>query len=112
MQRDPGYLYDMLHEARMVLEFTSGKSFEAFCGDMQCQYAVIRAIEIIGEAAGQVSDEFRQTHPELPWRQTIGMRNRLIHGYGDIVLSIVWEVIEKHIPEMIDILEPLVPSNP
>ncbi|MCE5323141.1 hypothetical protein LLG46_07475 [bacterium] len=54
MQRDQGYLYDMLHEARMVMEFTSGKSFDDFCEDVQCQYAVTRAIEIIGEAAGHV----------------------------------------------------------
>lgn len=110
MQRDLGYICDMLHEARIVLEFTADKSFKDFSGDVQCQYAVIRAIEVIGEAAGHVSEEFKDLHPELPWHQMIGMRNRLIHGYGDIVLSIVWEVVEKRIPELITALEPLAPS--
>lgn len=110
MQRDLGYICDMLHEARIVLEFTSGKNFDDFSQDTQCQYAVIRAIEIIGEAAGHISEEYRDTHPELPWHQIIGMRNRLIHGYGDIVLSIVWEVVDKRIPELITVLELLAPS--
>jgi uncharacterized protein with HEPN domain len=101
----------MLHEARTALDFTAGKNFEDFQQDTQCQYAVIRAIEVIGEAAGRVSDDFQEQHSELPWRQIIGMRNRLIHGYGDIVLSIVWEVIEKRIPELIDGLSSLVPSD-
>ncbi len=111
MQRDLSYLYDMLHEARTAVGFTAGKSFEEFEQDTQCQYAVIRAIEIIGKAAGRVSDEFREAHPELPWRQIIGMRNRLIHGYDDVVISIVWEVIEKRLPELVKGLEPLVPCE-
>ncbi len=94
-----------------LFEFTSGMTFEDFQQDRQCRYAVIRAIEIVGEAAARVSEPFREQHPEAPRRQIIGMRNRLIHGYDDIALSIVWEVIEKRLPELIQGLEPLVPCQ-
>jgi len=110
MQPDDAYLLDMLHEARTALEFVGGRTYEEFERDAQCRYAVIRAIEVLGEAAAQVSDEFRQAHPDIEWRKIVGMRNRLIHGYGDIVLSIVWEVLQTDIPELIKLLEPLVPS--
>lgn len=68
----------------MALSFIAGKTYAEFENDIQCQYAVIRAIEVIGEAAGRVSDDFVAQHPEIPWRQIIGMRNRMIHGYDDI----------------------------
>ena len=111
MQRDLAYLSDMLHEAQVALGFVADKDFADFEKDIQCQYAVIRAIEIIGEAASQVSEEFKESHPELPWRRIIGTRNRLIHGYGDIVLSLVWEVVETHLPVLIKTIEPLVPTT-
>jgi uncharacterized protein with HEPN domain len=110
MQRDLGYLLDILHEARMALSFVTGKTSVDFEQDHQCQYAVIRAIEVMGEAAGRVSDDFRDSHPEIPWRRIIGMRNRMIHGYDDIVLSIVWEVVSSDIPELISLVEPLAPG--
>jgi uncharacterized protein with HEPN domain len=110
MQPDDAYLLDMLHEARTAVEFVGKKTYEEFEQDTQCRYAVIRAIEVLGEAAAQVSDEFRLAHPDIEWRKIVGMRNRLIHGYGDIVLSIVWEVLQTDIPELIELLEPLAPS--
>lgn len=111
MQRDIACLLDIQHEAKMALGFVAGKTFEDFENDLQCQYAVIRAIEVIGEAAVRVSDEFVAQHPEIPWRQIVGMRNRMIHGYDDIVLSVVWEVLRTHIPDLLRLVEPLVPSE-
>jgi uncharacterized protein with HEPN domain len=111
MQRDLGYLLDILHEARTALTFVAGKTIHEFEEDTLCQYAVIRAIEVLGEAAGRVSDDFRESHPEVPWRRMIGMRNRMIHGYDDIVLSIVWEVVQADIPELIRTIEPLAPTR-
>lgn len=111
MQRDIACLLDVQHEAQMALSFVVGKSFEDFENDLQCQYAVIRAIEVVGEAAARVSPDFVAEHPEIPWRQIIGMRNRMIHGYDDIVLSVVWGVLQTHIPELLGLVEPLVPSN-
>ncbi len=111
MQRDIAYLLDVQHEARMALGFIDGKTFADFEKDIQCQYAVIRAISIIGEAAARVSDDFTSQHAEIPWRQIIGMRNRMVHGYDDIVLSVVWEVLETHIPDLLKLVEPLIPSR-
>lgn len=64
------------------------------------QDGVIRQLEIIGEASRNLSDEFRDDHAELPWRQIIGLRNRLIHAYFDVNLGIIWEIVQVNIPQM------------
>ena len=111
MRRDADYLLDILQAARLARGFVSGKTFEGFCADMQCHFAAVRAIEVIGEAASRVSDTTRQEHPELPWRQMISMRNRLIHGYDELDLTVVWDTIHDDIPPLIALLEPLVPDE-
>lgn len=80
-----------------------------FNADELRQHAVMRLIQIIGEAARKVSDEYQEEHPEIPWRLVIGMRNRLVHEYFRIIPEKVWEVVEKDIPGLISHLEPLVP---
>jgi uncharacterized protein with HEPN domain len=72
---------------------------------------VIRPLEIIGEAARLVSQETRDTHPEIPWEQMIGMRNRLIHEYFRVNLTTVWETIQNDLPPLIAQIEPLVPPE-
>lgn len=84
---------------------------EEFDADLQCHFAAVRAVEIIGEAATRVSQETRQDYPQLPWRQMISMRNRLIHGYDDLDLEVVWDTIRNDIPPLIALLEPLVPTE-
>ena len=74
--------------------------------------AVERNIEIIGEAANHISEAFREAHSEIPWKSIIGQRHLLIHEYGEIKHERVWVVATKRIPELIALLEPLVPSNP
>lgn len=111
MRRDDGFLLDMLHEARIALDFVGNKTYHQFEQDEQCRYAVIRAIEVLGEAASNVSESFQEDNPDIEWRKIIGMRNRLIHGYGDIALSVVWEVVKTDLPDLINLLEPLVPSE-
>lgn len=111
MVRDFGYLLDVLHEARTALEFTKGKIYADFEQDTKLQYAIIRAVEIMGEAASRVSTDFRESHPELPWREMIGMRNKMIHDYEEISLPVVWEVVERDIPELIHLIEPLIPPE-
>jgi len=68
-------------------------------------------IQIVGEAARKVSPEFKQAHPEIPWQGIIGMRNRLVHDYFRIESSRVWEVIEKDLPALIPLIEPLIPPD-
>ncbi len=79
MSRDNTYLVDILESARIALGYLDGKSWDEFYEDIQCQDAVVRRIEIIGEAARRVSTETRSQYPEIEWREMTGMRNLVIH---------------------------------
>ena len=107
-QRDAAYLWDMLDAARMVQELTCDHDFARYSKDRRTQLAVERSLEIIGEAAGRVSDLFREDHLEIPWRQIIGQRNILIHEYGEIKQERIWKVVKENIPQLIKQLEPLI----
>jgi len=109
---DAAYLWDMLDAARAATGFVSGKTKDEYLRDRLLQAAVERKIEIIGEAARKVSEQFRSTHPGIPWRPIIAQRHVLAHEYGEIIQERVWSVIEDHIPELIAALEPLVPPAP
>jgi uncharacterized protein with HEPN domain len=76
------------------------------------QLAVERAIEIIGEAARNLTPAFRDAHPEIPWRPIIAQRHVLAHDYGDIKQDRIWRVVTVHVPDLISQLEPLVPPPP
>jgi uncharacterized protein with HEPN domain len=79
MLRDNIYLIDILESARVALSYLGAKSWDEFFADIQCQDAVVRRIEIIGEAARRVSSETRSQYPEIKWREMTGMRNLVIH---------------------------------
>jgi uncharacterized protein with HEPN domain len=111
-ERDAGYLWDMLNAARTIREFTSGVDFHQYLEDKKLQLAIERAIEIIGEAARHVSEPFRQAHSEIPWQAIIAQRNVLIHEYGEIKQELIWKVATIRVPELMILLEPLVPPPP
>lgn len=111
MWRDEAYLLDMLLAGRKALKFVSGVSEERFRTDEILQNAAMRQVQIIGEAARLVSAEFKLSHPEIRWAEIVGMRNRLVHEYFDIIPERVWEVLESHLPILISQLEPLVPLD-
>jgi uncharacterized protein with HEPN domain len=111
-EHDAGYLWDMLDAAWAAQEFIREIDFAGYMQDRKVQFAVERAIEIVGEAARGVSDTFRQAHPEIPWRSIIGQRNVLAHDYGQIRHDRVWEVVAVHLPALITLLEPLIPAPP
>jgi len=106
-ERDLGHLWDMLDRARAVREFVAGVSFDQYLRDRKLQMAVERAVEIIGEAARNVSNAYRQAHPEIPWRGLIALRNVIVHEYGEIKEERLWIVITQRIPELIALLEKL-----
>jgi uncharacterized protein with HEPN domain len=83
----------------------------AFMASRLHQNAVIRALEVLGEAAGRVSPGFRAAHRDIPSRETTAMRHRLIHGYADVRLDLVWTVVRRHLPPLIAVLAPLVPTD-
>jgi len=111
MWRDDAYLLDMLLATRKVRDFTQNVTEEQFRSDELTQNAVMRQIQIIGEAARKVSLQYQQEHPEVPWQGIIGMRNRLVHEYFRIIPERVWDVAEQDIPELIRLIEPLVPPD-
>jgi uncharacterized protein with HEPN domain len=111
MPRDEAYLLDILIAARKALQFLEGMTWQEFTQSELHQNAVIRPLEIIGEAARQVSPETRHAHPEIPWEEMIGMRNRLIHKYFRVNLTTVWETVQSDLPSLIAQIEPLVPPE-
>ena len=90
--RDAAYLWDMLDAARMIEGFTTDVRFDQYMGDRKLQLAVERALEIIGEAARRVSENFKSAHPEIPWHKIIAQRNVLAHEYGEIKQDRIWRV--------------------
>lgn len=104
MWRDNAYLLDMLLAARKVRDFTQGYTWDRFQSDEVMQYAIMRAIQIIGEAAGKVSPEFQEAHPEIPWRTIMRMHNRQVHEYFRIIPERVWEVVEKDVPALVPLI--------
>ena len=109
---DAAYLWDMLDAARAVRDFTAGRTFHDYLGDQMLRRAVERSIEIIGEAAGRVSEALQDAHPEIPWRRVIAQRHVIAHEYGEIEDELIWRVATRHVPELIEALEPLVPPEP
>ena len=111
INRDDTYLLDILIASKKAIKFTAGLNFQDFLESELHQSAVIRPLEIIGEAAGKISQETRSAYPKIPWKSMIGMRNRLIHDYLDIDLQTVWDTIQVDLPSLIAVIEPLIPPE-
>lgn len=88
-------------------DFVSNDSFDDFIEDTKTQYAVIRALEIIGEAAKNVPDDIRQKYPAVPWKDLAGIRDKLIHAYFGVNLEVVWLSVKEGIPEAKPVIEDL-----
>ena len=110
-ERDQALLLDMLLAARDAQKFIHGMEKAQFLDSDLHQSAVIRALGVIGEAAGKVSRDSTKVLPEIPWQKVTGMRHRLIHDYFDVDLELVWEVVQLEIPSLIETLEGLVPPD-
>jgi uncharacterized protein with HEPN domain len=104
---DINYLKDMLEAGRRATTFSSGMEYETFLTDLKTQDAVVRNIEIIGEAAKNVSEKTRSEYPQIPWKQVAGMRDRLVHHYFGVNFDIVWDVVKIDIPRLIACLSVL-----
>lgn len=94
------YLQHILESAGLVAEYIKDKSQKDFLADIQLQDSVIRRIEIIGEAAKKIPDDFRKKHPDIPWRNIAGMRDIIVHEYFGIDLKLVWTVAKRDLPRL------------
>jgi uncharacterized protein with HEPN domain len=108
-ERNIAYLWDMREAAQLISDFLKGATYSHFITDKMMQSAIERQLEIIGEAARRITPEYQQAHPEIPWHGIIGLRNILTHEYGEVKLDRVWLVASTSIPELLTILDALIP---
>jgi len=95
----------MLDAAGDALSFAEGRTRKDLDSDRQLVMAVVKSVEIIGEAASQISSDTRAEITTLPWRDMIDMRHRLVHGYYDVNLDIVWSTLRQDLPPLVEALE-------
>jgi uncharacterized protein with HEPN domain len=106
---DSTILRQILEHAEEVLQITKDKNHTDVKNDRILSLALVRLLEIIGEAASRVSKSSREKIPQIPWMAIISMRNRLIHGYDQIDMNIVWDVIKNDLPPLINELRKILP---
>ena len=100
MKDDSIYIDHILNSINRIIDYISGKNREAFESDQLTQDAVVRQLEVIGEATKRVSNELRLKNPDIPWSDMAGMRDVLIHDYIDVDLGVVWKTASEDIPNL------------
>ena len=101
----------MLDHAREAVAMARGKTREDLDADRQLNLSLVRLLEIVGEAASQVPKEECIRYPNIPWPEIVRLRNRLIHGYDTVDFDILWQIVTKDLPPLIDALEKIVPPE-
>ncbi len=108
MSKDKSHLFDIFHACELIGQFTEGIDFNTLQEDVMRQDAIIRRIEVIGEASNNLSDEFKEKHGEIPWVLIKGMRNRLVHDYNEVDLELVWTTTQEDIPQISKLIKPYI----
>ncbi|MGH9622823.1 MAG: HepT-like ribonuclease domain-containing protein [Bryobacteraceae bacterium] len=98
--RDTDYLEHIANRIARIERATSGVDFAGFRGNEDLQAAIERYIEVIGEAAGKLSQHSRDLAPDVPWSQVIGARNVIVHGYAEIEPDRIWDIVRNHLPSL------------
>jgi len=101
MKREIGdYIQDIVDAMDKVLKFVKDMSYDEFIQDDKTVFAVVRALEIIGEGVKNIPDDTRENYSEIPWKGMAGMRDKVIHEYFGVNLKLVWKTIKERIPEI------------
>jgi uncharacterized protein with HEPN domain len=111
MWRDEAWLLDMLQACRKALQHAEGLTEQGFHASALYQDAIIRQLTVLGEAAKQISPEFRDAHPEVPWKKIAGFRDVVVHAYFRLDLDQVWRIVQHDLPGLTVTLERLVPPE-
>lgn len=102
----------MVESGQMAIEFAAGRTRADLDSNPMLVHALVKAIEIVGEAAVNVGDETRRLLPAVPWPDIVGMRNRLIHAYHDVDLNIVWDTVDLDLPPLVATLKAWLETEP
>jgi uncharacterized protein with HEPN domain len=94
------FLSDIIENMKMAEDLTSGIEYQSFISDKARHYAVLRCIEIIGEAAKHINEEIRSASPMIPWKEMAGMRDKVIHFYMGVDFDVVWQVVTVRYPPL------------
>lgn len=105
-------LHDMLEHATEAMQITQGKTRGDITDNRLLNLALARLLEIIGEAAGRVSQSTREKVPQIPWAAIVAMRNRLIHGYDQVDCDILWDVVQNDLPPLVNELRKILQDYP
>lgn len=104
-RRDRDYLYDIWEAMDRILSYTSKLDYDQFMEDKKTQDAVLRNLQVMGEATKKLSIELREVYPHIPWREIAGMRDKVVHEYFGINYEIVWAVASRDIPDVFPRIE-------
>lgn len=108
MSRDPRlYVDDLVQCGERVLEYTSGMTFAAFLADRRTVDAVVRNLELIGEAVKHLPEAWKGLHPQVPWKQIAGLRDVVAHAYFAVDEELIWDVVTRHVPALLGVARKL-----
>jgi uncharacterized protein with HEPN domain len=111
-QRDiRDYLQDILNAIELAQSFVADMTFDEFQADPKTSFAVIRALEIIGEATKNIPEPIRAQYPAVPWKGFAGMRDKLIHAYFGVNLEVVWDTIQQDLPPLYLVIEQILQDS-
>lgn len=110
--RDPAFLSDMMSAVRGILNSLRERTLDDYLAVEDLRLATERRLEVIGEAARRLSDEFRTAHPDIPWRKLVGLRNVIAHQYDEVDDAEIWRLANREIPGLLQWLESVLPAPP